>query len=75
MQAFNLHAAVRCAADDRRRLEQPCRFITRPALAFGRSDEPQAAVATGADLACERIISTDAAAIRQAAPAANSAGL
>jgi hypothetical protein len=33
MQGFSLHAAVRCAADDRRALEQLCRCITRPALA------------------------------------------
>jgi hypothetical protein len=29
---FSLHAAVRCAADDRQALEQLCRCITRPAL-------------------------------------------
>ena len=29
---FSLHAAVRCAADDRQALEQLCRYITRPAL-------------------------------------------
>jgi hypothetical protein len=33
---FSLHAAVRCAADDRQALEQPCRYITRPALANER---------------------------------------
>ena len=33
MQGFSLHAAVRCAADDRKSLEQLCRYITRPALA------------------------------------------
>ena len=33
---FSLHAAVRCAADDRRALEQLCRTITRPALADER---------------------------------------
>ena len=27
---FSLHAAVRCAADDRHALEQLCRYITRP---------------------------------------------
>ncbi len=30
---LRLHAAVRCAADDRKALEQRCRCITRPALA------------------------------------------
>lgn len=33
---FSLHAAVRCAADERKRLEQLCRYITRPALANER---------------------------------------
>ncbi len=33
---FSLHAAVRCEAEDRRRLEQLCRYITRPALANKR---------------------------------------
>ena len=33
---FSLHAAVRCAADDRQALEQLCRTITRPALANER---------------------------------------
>ena len=36
MQGFSLHAAVRCAADDRKALEQLCRYITRPALANER---------------------------------------
>jgi len=36
MQGFSLHAAVRCSADDRRGLEQLCRYITRPALANER---------------------------------------
>ena len=31
-QGFSLHAAVRCDADERQRLEQLCRYITRPAL-------------------------------------------
>lgn len=35
-QGFGLQAAVRCAADDRRALEQLCRTITRPALANER---------------------------------------
>ncbi|MBA3590835.1 transposase [Methylibium sp.] len=35
-QGFSLHAAVRCGADERQRLEQLCRDITRPALANGR---------------------------------------
>ena len=33
---FSLHAAVRCAADDRQALEQLCRYITRSALANER---------------------------------------
>jgi Putative transposase len=33
---FGLHAAVRCAADERLALEQLCRCITRPALANER---------------------------------------
>jgi hypothetical protein len=36
IDGFSLHAAVRCAADDRRALEQLCRYITRPALANER---------------------------------------
>ena len=33
---FNLHAAVRAEAHDRKRLEQLCRYITRPALSEER---------------------------------------
>ena len=33
IDGFSLHAAVRCGADDRRALEQLCRYITHPALA------------------------------------------
>ena len=36
MSGLTLHAAVRCAADDRQALEQLCRYITRPALANER---------------------------------------
>ena len=36
IDGFSLHAAVRCGADDRRALEQLCRYITRPALANER---------------------------------------
>ncbi len=36
IDGFSLHAAVRCAADDRDALEQLCRYITRPALANDR---------------------------------------
>ena len=36
ISGFSLHAAVRCAADDRQAPEQPCRHITRPALANER---------------------------------------
>jgi hypothetical protein len=35
-QGFSLHAAVRCDADERQRLEQLCRYVTRPALANER---------------------------------------
>ena len=36
INGFSLHAAVRCAADDRQALEQLCRYITRPALVNDR---------------------------------------
>jgi len=36
IDGFSLHAAVRCAADDRQALKQLCRYITRPALANER---------------------------------------
>jgi Putative transposase len=36
MLGFNLHAAVRCGANDRKALELLCRYITRPALANER---------------------------------------
>ncbi len=36
MQGFSQHAAVRCRADDRKSLEQLCRYITHPALANER---------------------------------------
>ena len=36
VSGLSLHAAVRCAADDRQALEQLCRYITRPALANER---------------------------------------
>lgn len=36
IDGFSLHAAVRCAADDRQALEQLCRYITRPDLANER---------------------------------------
>ncbi len=36
IDGFSLHAAVRCAADERKSLEQLCRYITRPALANER---------------------------------------
>ena len=32
IDGFSLHPAVCCGADDRRALEQLCRYITRPAL-------------------------------------------
>ena len=32
IDGFSLHAAVRVKAHDRKRLEQLCRYITRPAL-------------------------------------------
>ena len=36
MNGFSPHAAVRCAAEDRKSLEELCRYITRPALADER---------------------------------------
>ncbi|MFN7482671.1 MAG: transposase [Betaproteobacteria bacterium] len=36
IDGFNLHAAVRVEAHDRKRLEQLCRYITRPALSDER---------------------------------------
>ena len=36
IDGFSLHAAVRCAADNRQELEQLCCDITRPALADER---------------------------------------
>jgi Putative transposase/Transposase zinc-binding domain len=35
-QGFSLHAAVRCHANERLKLERLCRYITRPALASDR---------------------------------------
>ena len=35
-QGFSLHAAVRCAMNQRNQLEQLCRYITRPAIANER---------------------------------------
>ena len=43
MNDFSLHAAVRCCADDRKALEQLCRYITRPALANERVQRNAAA--------------------------------
>ena len=40
-QGFSLHAAVRCAADDRHALEQLCRYITRPVLTNGACSDQQ----------------------------------
>jgi hypothetical protein len=36
IDGFSVHAAVRVAAHDRKRLEQLCRYITRPALSDER---------------------------------------
>ena len=36
IDGFSLHAAVRVGANDRKRLEQLCRYITRPALSDER---------------------------------------
>ena len=36
INGFSLHAAVRVEAHDRKRLEQLCRYITRPALSDER---------------------------------------
>ena len=35
-QGFSLHAEVRCAMNQRDKLEQLCRYITRPAIAHER---------------------------------------
>ncbi|MCP5016096.1 MAG: IS91 family transposase, partial [Ketobacter sp.] len=35
-QGFSLHAEVRCAMNQRHKLEQLCRYITRPAIANDR---------------------------------------
>jgi Putative transposase len=35
-QGFSLHAALRCHANERLKLERLCRYITRPALANDR---------------------------------------
>ena len=35
-QGFSLHAEVRCAMNQRNKLEQLCRYITRPAIANDR---------------------------------------
>ncbi len=35
-QGFSLHAEVRCAMNQRKKLEQLCRYITRPAIANER---------------------------------------
>ena len=48
MQGFSLHAAVRCGADERKSLEQLCRYITRPALVNERV-RCNAAFADGAE--------------------------
>ena len=36
IDGFSMHAAVRCAADDRQPLQQLCHYITCPALANER---------------------------------------
>jgi hypothetical protein len=36
IDGFSLHAAVRVESYDRKRLEQLCRYITRPALSDGK---------------------------------------
>jgi hypothetical protein len=41
-QGFSLHAAVRCQANERAKLERLCRYITRPALANDRIKVNQA---------------------------------
>ena len=43
MEDFSLDAAVRCDGDDRQALEQPCRNITRLALANERVQRNTAA--------------------------------
>jgi hypothetical protein len=49
IDGFNLHAAVRVEAHDHKRLEQLCRYITRPALSdVGRTGAAQWRQAGGA---------------------------
>lgn len=45
IDGFSLHAAVRCGADDRKALEQLCRYITRPACRQRRASGLAAALA------------------------------
>jgi len=47
VDGFSLHAAVRCDARDRHRLEQPCRDVT-PASAVGRTGAAERRRAGGA---------------------------
>ena len=49
IDGFSLHAAVLCGADDRQALEQPCRYIARPALTNERV-QTNAAVALARQL-------------------------
>jgi hypothetical protein len=39
VHGFNLHAGVRCDADQRKQLERLCRYVTRPAITSGRLRE------------------------------------
>jgi hypothetical protein len=41
IDGFSLHAAMRVEAHDRKRLEQLCRYITRPALSDGETYRPR----------------------------------
>ena len=49
---FSLHAAVRCAADDRQALEQLCRYITRSALQAAPGQWPGPSPGTNSPLDC-----------------------
>jgi Putative transposase len=57
-----LHAAARCEAEDRKRLVQLCRYITRPALANERAQANAAGVhaASSCTGAAAKVVLSDA---------------
>jgi hypothetical protein len=50
-QGFSLHAEVRCAINQRHKLEQLCRYITRPAIAHERLKRNSASEVRSSQLA------------------------